>query len=191
MKEKIEKMGFLKGVIILFVLGFLIGIGISLGFQKYFAEYICVFYDNLIENLTVYEIEQGQLFKKVILTEFRSFFLLVLFGISILGIPYLIVFLIYKGFISGFLFGSMLMKFGGKGILLGIVYGFPQVLFYVPVMIAIIHKNYYIGIQGLKKKLFWEQLPSIVVLMGILLIGCASEAYINSWIFKKILLWLV
>ena len=54
-------------------------------------------------------------------------------------------------------------------------------------MVSVLHKNYYMGIHGLKKKLFLEQLPSIAVLAFILLAGCVSEAYINARIMRYIL----
>ncbi len=187
MKDRVENMGFLKGVILLFGFGFFVGIGIFLGFRDNLSQYTNIFYDNMIENITSYEIEYRLLLKNVIVTEFRSFFLLILFGISILGIPALVLFPIYKGFISGFLLGTMVGRFSWKGLLLGSLYGFPQMFFYIPVMIAVLHKNYCIGIQGLKKKLFLEQLPSIALLACILLAGCVTEAYINAWIMRYIL----
>lgn len=188
MNEKIEKLGFLKGVILLFALGFFLGVGIFFGFREQLSEHTAVFYDNLIQNLSEYDVEHEELLKTVVVKEFRSFFLLLLFGISILGIPYLACFLVYKGFIGGFILGSLLVKFGARGIFLGVFYGFPQIIFYVPVFLALIHKNYYIGINGLKKKLFWEQLPSMGILLVILFIGCFFEAYLNAWILKKIFL---
>lgn len=190
MKEKIGQFGFLKGVIILFLIGFLLGIGVFMGLREQLSPYTGSFYDTLIANLAACQIESGELLKKVLLKKYRSFFLAALFGISLLGLPYLIVFLIYKGFAGGFLLGSMLVKFGGRGLLLGLLYGFPQMLFYAPVMLAMLYKNYAIGGYGLKKKLLWEQLPSIGILAGILLLGCLSETYVNAWILKKLILWL-
>ncbi len=188
MKEKMEQTGFVKGVLLVLFLGFLIGIGIFFGFRELLAEHIAVFYDTLISNLTEYELEQEILFKKIITKNVQSFFLMALFGISILGIPYIICFLISKGILGGFLLGSMLLRFGGKGILAGILYGFPQMIFYAPVMYAMMHKSYYMGVNGLKKKLLWEQVPSVFILLGILLVGCFLEAYVNSWILKKVLI---
>ena len=187
MKNQIENMGFLKGITLLFVIGFLLGVGVFAGLKEHLAEYTNRFYKNVIENITNYEIEYKILLRSVIGTEFRGFFLLILFGISILSIPSLIIFPVYKGFISGFLLSTMICKFSWKGLLLGILYGFPQMLFYIPVIVAVLHKNYYIGIHGLKKKLFLEQLPSIAILACILLVGCVSEAYINARIMRYIL----
>ena len=184
MKNKMVEMGFLKGIMMLFLVGFLIGIGVMLGFREYLSDYIYGFYDTLFDNLSIYEIEHGLLLKQVLASRFKTFFLLILLGVSILGIPSLVLFPVYKGFLCGFLFGSMLIRFSWKGLLLGLFYGFPQSVFYLPVLIAILHKNYCIGIQGLKKKLFLEQLPSSAMLVVILLIGCVAETYINSWIMN-------
>ena len=190
MKAKAEELGFLKGVILLYLLGFVIGFGIFLGFQEKLTDGVYGFYADLIYNLEHYEISSIELLKKVIVTEFQSFFLLALFGISILGIPYIFCFLVGNGVLGGFLLGSMLITFGSKGILVSVLYGFPQVFLYVPVKLAMIHKSYDMGMYGLKKKLLLEQIPSVIILLGILLAGCFMEAYVNTWILKKILLWL-
>lgn len=187
MKDRIEDMGFLKGVGIIFGFGFLIGIGVFLGLREGLSEYTNWFFETILVNLESYEIEEGQLLLQVLSSRFRTFFLLVVLGVSILGIPSILFFLIYKGFMSGFLMGSLWVKFAGKGILIGLMSGFPQILIYAPVILGILHKNYYMGVQGLKKKLFLEQLPSIIILALLLLIGCFMEAYINSWIMKIIL----
>ena len=190
MKKKMEQVGFLRGMLLLFFAGFLLGLGFLFGFRDSLTGYIHSFYGGICSNLAIYEIEEWQLFLQVAGTELGCFLLLVLFGISILGIPVLVLFPLYKGFIGGALCGSLVIEFSGKGILAGLVYGFPQQLLYIPVLLAVLHKNYIIGLQGLKKKLFLEQLPSIVILAMLLLVGCFTEAYINSWIMKKLLLWI-
>ncbi len=186
MKENMEQMGFLKGVLIVFFVGFLIGIFLVVGLREYLGEYLDVFYSNFISNLGKYELEYGVLWKKVVKKRVESFFLMGVFGISILGIPYVVCFLIWKGIFLGFLFGSMIVQFGGKGVVIGILYGFPQMIFYVPVMYAMMHKDYCMGVNGLKKKVLWEELPSVVVLLVILLVGCVLEVYVNTWVLKKV-----
>ena len=39
MKDRIENIGFLKGVALLFAIGFLLGVGLFLGFKENLAEY--------------------------------------------------------------------------------------------------------------------------------------------------------
>lgn len=185
----LEKIGFFKFILLLFLVGFLIGIFISIGFHNYFFTDMKDFYDEVIYNLKACEIEYGRLFWEIVVKEFGSYFLLLLFCISILGIPYIIWYLIYKGILWGVFMGMAVFLYGIKGVLAGLVYGFPHWIFIVPVLAATLHKGYYMSINGPKKKAFTEQIPSICVLMGILLIGCLLEAFVNARILKEIFIW--
>lgn len=185
MKENLKQMGFLKGVLTVFFIGFLVGVILFICFREQIAQYLDVFYNNFIANLLEYELNYRILLKKVIEKRVQSFLLLAIFGISVLGIFYVICFLACKGFFLGFLLASMVFQFGGKGILLGVLYGFPHIFFYAPVMYSMMYKAYCMELNGLKKKAIWQEIPVVILLLVVLLIGCVSETYVNTWIMKK------
>ena len=186
MKENIKQMGFLKGVLTIFLIGFLIGVIIFICFREQISQYLEVFYNNFVSNLLEYELNYPIFLKKVIAKRVQSFLLMAIFGISVLGIFYVICFLTWKGFFLGFLLASMIFQFGVKGILLGVLYGFPHIFFYLPVMYSMMYKAYCMELNGLKKKEMWRELPVVILLLAILLIGCVLETYVNTWVLKKI-----
>lgn len=185
----LEKVGFFKFILLLFIAGFLIGIFISIGFRNYYFTEIKNYYEEVVYNLKACEIEYTRFFGEVVIKEFSSYFLLILFCISILGIPYILWYLIYKGILWGIFMGISVIQYGIKGVAVGLLYGFPHWIFLIPVIAATLHKGYYISVNGPKKKAFTEQIPSIFILMGLLLVGCFLEAFVNARLLKQILLW--
>lgn len=78
-----------------------------------------------------------------------NFFLLIfmwLLGISIIGIPLILLILLYKGFILGFSVSSILYFYHWKGILISIIYCFPLLI----ELFAFLFLGYY-SIQFSKK----------------------------------------
>lgn len=185
----LDKVGFWKFILLLFLFGFFIGAIGAVISKNYFHSEVESFFEQVVYNLRMCQMEYGQFLIEVLIKEFSSYFLLLLFCISILGIPYIIWYLIYKGALWGFFAGNAILQFGAKGIVVGLLYGFPHWLLLIPVIAATLHKGYYISINGPKKKAFTEQIPSILILMVILLLGCLLEAFVNARILKYILLW--
>ena len=185
----LDRIGFLKFILLLFLSGFFVGIAGSVISRNYVQKEMKSFFEQVVYNLRMCQIEYGDFFVNVVIREFSSFFLLLLFCISILAIPYIIWYLIYKGALWGFFMGNAVLQYGIRGIVAGLLYGFPHWLLLIPVITAMIHKGYYISVNGPKKKAFTEQIPSIIILMVILMLCCLLEAFVNARILKYILLW--
>ncbi len=60
-----------------------------------------------------------------------SIILIWLLGISVIGIPFILGFMIFKGFVLGFSISSILVNYGFKGILVAISYIFPHHIIYL------------------------------------------------------------
>ena len=61
----------------------------------------------------------------------RSILFIWLLGISVIGIPFILGFLVFKCFVLGFSISSILVNYGFKGILVAISYVFPHQLLYL------------------------------------------------------------
>ena len=60
-----------------------------------------------------------------------SILLIWLLGISVIGIPFILCFLVFKCFVLGFSISSILVNYGFKGILVAFSYVFPHQLLYL------------------------------------------------------------
>lgn len=65
------------------------------------------------------------LFKVFILNVIQIFSVWLL-GISIIGVPFVIIFIFIKSFLFGFSIASFIANLGGKGLILSVVYNFPH-----------------------------------------------------------------
>lgn len=117
-----------------------------------------------------------------------------LLGISIIGIPIVIILLIFKSFIMGFSISSIINIYGFKGILGALTYIFPHQLLFLLIMLLIsfysinfsiklfkylfLHKN--IDLKNIMKRYIKIYIISII---GAILISLI-EIYLSPYIIK-------
>lgn len=145
-------------------------------------------------------IEYVKLLQFVLIHILKPYALIWIFSITILGIPYIGYFIIKQGFSIGFVISVLTMNYGIKGIILFLSYIFPQYIIYIPVFTLVIYRAYnlncnmyFTGKDSIKskKKLVLEKIPLIILLTIFIIIGCLIETYINSFILKNILSWVL
>lgn len=126
--KKISKNKLLLFLIIITIISILLGIFfiavISNDNQELVKSTINSYFLDINENKIKY-------FKNL-LSIFTSNLFLILFiwimGISIIGIIISLILLIYKSFLIGFSFTSILYTYGFKGLISGIIYIFPEII---------------------------------------------------------------
>ncbi len=99
------------------------------------------------------------------------------------------------GFSLGLFLGTATCRYGIKGILLCIVGIFPHYLCYVPAMVMLlqwcedIYRSiyFYHNITGQGKKSLPGKLGKPVLILGVLVLGCVLEAFVNPVLFKGFL----
>lgn len=101
------------------------------------------------------------------------------------------------GICVGSFLGAAVLRYGIKGILL--VFGgvFPQFLFYVPAMIAMllwcrrIYRMIYLdralGRDGTRSFIFSKSILQLLLIVVVFVLGCILESFLNPSIFKGIL----
>lgn len=181
-----KKKSFYQIAAVLFVLGIVVGILCSKGLYQSHPKEIEEFFLTVGANLKTEPTDYLGLLKEILEKQLKSVGILMLFSISALGLPYIGGFLLYKGCITGFLLGSVLIPFGLRGVLLAVSLFFPQCFFYAPAYFAMLNKGYRFGIEGHERKRLYKELPAIFAMLAILITGCVSEAYGNTWILKQI-----
>ena len=126
--KKISKNKLLLFLIIITIISILLGIFfiavISNDNQELIKSTINSYFLDINENKIKY-------FKNL-LSIFTSNLFLILFiwimGISIIGIIISLILLIYKSFLIGFSFTSILYTYGFKGLISGVIYIFPEII---------------------------------------------------------------
>lgn len=191
MPKRMGKLGmkrpqFYQIAVVLFGIGLIAGIFFAKGVHASCPAETSHFFQQVGVNLEGEGIDYTGLFQEVLGSRLKSLGLLLLFSISVLGLPYIGGFLLYKGCIAGFLIGSVLFQFGTKGILLAASLFFPQCFLYLPAYFSILSKGYRLGVEGGSQRKLVKEIPAVFVALALLIVGCILEAYGNAWILGKV-----
>ncbi|WP_409297962.1 stage II sporulation protein M [Peribacillus sp. SCS-26] len=118
-------------------------------------------------------------------------------GISIIGLPIILVLLFLKGMVVGFTVGFLVNQMGFNGFLLAFVSIFPQNIFIVPVFILITAMALSLSIKIIRR-LFMKQLRdplkpviikyflSFTCAVAVLLAAGAIETYLSPQLMKNV-----
>ncbi|BCN31407.1 hypothetical protein bsdtb5_27020 [Anaeromicropila herbilytica] len=195
MKGKIFRLDVKSIAIFLLIFGVIIGTLFANIFKGVYLNNTALS-DNIdISKIGTLNINYINLLKYVLINNYKKYFLIWLFNVTILGIPFMTLFIFYHGFCAGFIIAITTMQYGMKGILLFLTYLFPQYIIYIPVYIITLWKGYEIcrGMnhstnKGMKSKLQYaiKQLPIVLILGVILFLGCILETYLNTYFIQKV-----
>lgn len=148
-----------------------------------------------IDKINMLQINYGSLLKLVLVSNYKKFFLVWLLSLTVLGIPFIIMFILYHGFSIGFIISVVTMEYGIKGILLFFSYLFPQYIIYIPVYIITLWKAYQMctdmyntnrTVSRGRMNLLVKNFPMILILAVLLLLGVIVETYLNTFIMLKV-----
>lgn len=90
--------------------------------------------NNFLNNIENNKLDYIFVLKNNIITNILYIIIIWLLGISIIGLPIIVILYFFKNFILGFSIGSILTCFKLKGIIFSIIYIFPSGIFYLIVL---------------------------------------------------------
>jgi stage II sporulation protein M len=192
----IKNIGIGKFNLFLFLFGVALGIVFVNVFKNSLLKEFYEFQNQFVSSLNTIDIEKFELFKLIMVNNFKSLVVLLFFSMTTFGIVYIVLFITYQGFKMGFLLWVFILRYGIKGFFLFILFHFPQCIVYIPLMFITIIKIYHLykrmhsfppPLKENKKKIIIEFLPFFLLVILAFLIGSYLEAYINVVIIKKVL----
>lgn len=181
---------------VLFLIGLLIGVFCANLFRKYYVSDMKVLdytYHSIMENQSLDHIG---LLKYTLMNNLREFLIFWVLCFTILGIPYVMFAIVYKGFEVGFLISAVTILYGSKGILLFFAYIMPQALVYVPVMLICLQKGYQLAQYSyyrsrnhteMRRPVIMGYIAIILLLLSMIGIGSIVETYFGSAVLRKTL----
>lgn len=183
----------IKYGVILYLFGVLVGTILAHLCKDFFINNVEIFRESFNNKLISLEIDYGVLFGYVMWSNTKQFLLLCLFTVTTMGLPYIICKITYSGFTTGLLLSAAIFQYQTKGVLLFVLYIFPQCIIYIPVWYLLYIQCYRlnevllqnpINYRKNRMKTILEKLPRFLVLFFILFIGGLFEIYINSSIVQ-------
>ncbi len=142
--------------------------------------------------------ENNDLFAQSFLHNSKFIGLIWILGISIIGLPVILILLFIKGLVVGFTVGFLVSQLGLKGFLLAFVSILPQNLIIIPVFILMAALSVIFSLRMIKKQFFKTYgqpiLPFfknyiLIFIVAVVLISAASgvEAYVSPWLMKSMM----
>lgn len=185
--------------LILFLFGFIAGIFMMNLWTEQFLTEGSVLDETSLARLKYLEVNKSSLLLYVLKKRLGTVWMVALLSTTFLGMLAVYGYTVWLGVSMGFLMSAFAIQFGMKGILLFVVGTFPQYLLYVPAIIWLLVWGYRMTIKlyfpdkdisgqyDNKKQLFLRNFIQLLMIHGVVIIGCLLESYVNPNIITKFL----
>lgn len=183
-------------ILITFFLGLILG-SLFINFiteddKKLLVEQLDLFLSN-VKNLTK-DVFGIKVFSGEILNNGFQLFIIFVLGISMIGLPVVIIIMFFKGFMLGTTLATIILKYQFKGIIGSFLYVFPCYIFNIIIYIFISFFAVHASIKFLKalfkkdnlnfKSFFGRYLLSFIISMFFMFIVCLLDAYLTPVLLK-------
>lgn len=155
-------------------------------------EYISSFIDNIKNN----NINNIDILKNTLITNYIIMFVIVVFGFSCFLYPLNILILFYKSFILGFSLSAFILTYGLKGSLLGVFYILPHLIINILIICLLVAFTLRISLnminciikkQTVNMRTYFNKYLSIIILSMFIIAGTTLyESYIAPYLLKLI-----
>jgi len=186
-------------IIVLFFMGVIFGAivvnSISLSQKEDLYYYLSQFFGQVTNGQVA---ESRDLFFQSLSHNSKYIGFIWLLGISIIGLPIILILLFIKGMLVGFTVGFLVNQMGWHGFLLSFVSILPQNLIVIPIFIISATLSVAFSLKMIRQQFMKKKgepmLPifgkyTFVLFLSFLLIACAAgiEAYISPFLMKAVL----
>lgn len=184
---------------VLFLMGIIFGAivvnSMSLSQQNDLYYFLSEFFQQLRQGDLI---SAGEVFKHTLSYNSKFIGLMWILGISMIGLPFILVLLFLKGLVVGFTIGFLVQQMGWQGFLLSIVSVLPQNIIIVPIYIFVAVISVTFSLQMIKKLFvksifqpFGPMLTKYILQFGfaivLLVVAGFIEGYFTPYLMKSLL----
>jgi stage II sporulation protein M len=186
-------------IVVLFLMGVIFGAivvnSMSITQKEDLFYYLSQFFGQVSDGTVT---DDNDLFLQSFLHNSKFIGLMWILGISIIGLPIILILLFLKGMVVGFTVGFLVSQMGWKGFLLAFASILPQNLIIIPVFILMAAFSVIFSMRMIKRQ-FMKKYASpimpffkryiVALIAAVLFISAASgvEAYLSPWLMKSII----
>lgn len=99
-------------------------------------EDILSFINGFLANINNISLDCSSIFYLSLSNNFKTAFLLIILGLSVVGLPFILIVIFFRGFVLGFTVGFLIGQLGPKGIILSVLSILPQNLIILPCIVS-------------------------------------------------------
>lgn len=186
-------------IVVLFLMGVIFGAivvnSMSITQKEDLFYYLSQFFGQVSGDKVA---EDNDLFLQSFFHNSKFIGLMWILGISIIGLPVILILLFIKGMVVGFTVGFLVSQMGWQGFLLAFVSILPQNLIIIPVFILMAALSVIFSLRMIKKQFMKKYAQPIIpffkryifaLVVAVIFISAASgiEAYLSPWLMKTII----
>ncbi|MDR4948475.1 stage II sporulation protein M [Neobacillus cucumis] len=186
-------------IVILFLMGVIFGAivvnSMSITQKEDLYYYLSQFFGQVSDGTVA---DDNDLFLQSFFHNSKFIGLMWILGISIIGLPIILILLFLKGMVVGFTVGFLVSQMGWKGFMLAFASILPQNLIIIPVFILMAAFSVIFSIRMIKRQFLKKYAQPIMpffkryiitLIAAVLFISAASgiEAYLSPWFMKSII----
>ncbi|MCS1350829.1 stage II sporulation protein M [Mechercharimyces sp. CAU 1602] len=182
-------------VLVLFIMGLIFGAIIvntlSPTQKKELIHYMGFFFQGLDQQTIA---DPKIAFQHSLGSHLKTLGLMWILGLSVIGIPFVLLLIFFKGLVIGFTVGFLVNQLSWQGLWFASLSIIPQNLLVVPAMMmlavwsmqfaSLLIKNRLIARRGTIYPQFLSYAMVAVVLVGVFLVASILEAYISPWLMR-------
>lgn len=186
-------------IVVLFLMGVIFGAivvnSMSITQKEDLFYYLSQFFGQVSSGK---DAEDNNLFLQSFFHNSKFIGLMWILGISIIGLPIILILLFIKGMVVGFTVGFLVSQMGWQGFMLAFVSILPQNLIIIPVFILMAALSVIFSLRMIKKQFMKKYAQPILpffkryivsLIIAVIFISAASgvEAYLSPWLMKTII----
>ena len=186
-------------IVVLFLMGVIFGAivvnSMSITQKEDLFYYLSQFFGQVSSGR---EGEDNDLFLQSFFHNSKFIGLMWILGISIIGLPVILILLFIKGMVVGFTVGFLVSQMGWQGFMLAFVSILPQNLIIIPVFIMMAALSVIFSLRMIKKQFMKKYAQPILpffkgyiftLFVAVIFIVAASgiEAYLSPWLMKTVI----
>jgi stage II sporulation protein M len=186
-------------IVVLFLMGVIFGAivvnSMSITQKEDLFYYLSQFFGQISNGKVA---DNNDLFMQSFLHNSKFIGLMWILGISIIGLPVILILLFIKGMVVGFTVGFLVNQMGMKGFLLAFVSILPQNLITIPIFIMMAAFSVIFSMRMIKKQFMKKYAQPVLpyfkkyifaLLISIVFISAASgiEAFLSPWLMKMLI----
>lgn len=184
-------------VILFFMIGISSGAFMSKALTESENKDLIVYLKNFFSIVDSKDINNFSILKQSLLNNFQTGIIIWVLGVTVIGIPLILLLIALRGFIIGFTVGFFVKQMGMKGMIFSLVSILPQNILIVPstIFVGVLGISFSIMIiKNMTRKnrkynvvnqfFIYSTIMAIIHIM--IAVGCLIEAYISPFFIKYI-----
>ncbi|MGI6425597.1 MAG: stage II sporulation protein M [Tepidanaerobacteraceae bacterium] len=166
-----ENMGKYVFLTIILIIGIIIGSITVNMISQIQVENILSFINGFLANINNLSVDRHFVFYVSLSNNLKTALILILLGFSIIGFPFILALISFRGFVLGFTVGFLIKQMGTKGIILSVLSILPQNLIILPCIISIGVASLTFALTIIKSKMKNYQENYLQLVTGYLLLN--------------------